>query len=49
MIGPINSIWTKYEAGQEIANSSSAYAFSKDVEIQAGENTFLTVAEGTPA
>lgn len=49
VIGPSNSKWTEFEAGQEIAKSSSAYAFSKDVEIQAGENTFLTVDNTTPA
>ena len=49
MIGPTYADWTEYEAGQKIANSSTAYAFSEDVSIQAGENTFLTLSSGTPA
>lgn len=49
MLGPTYANWNEYEAGQEIANSSTAYAFSKDVSIQAGENTFLTLSSDTPA
>lgn len=48
MIGPTYADWTEYEVGQEIASSSTAYAFGKDVLIQAGENTFLTISSGTP-
>lgn len=49
MIGPNNSIWTEFEAGQKIANSSTQYSFKEDVSIRAGDDTFLTVYEGTPA
>lgn len=49
MIGPNNSQWTKFEAGGQTADSKSQYAFKADVEILAGGNGFLTVAEGTPA
>lgn len=49
MIGPNNSQWTEFEAGEKIANSSSQYAFNEDVTIRAGDNAFLTVASGTPA
>lgn len=49
MIGPNNSQWAEFEAGQKIANPSTQYAFKEDVSIRAGNATFLTVATGTPA
>lgn len=49
MIGPSDSQWTEFEAGGQIANSESQYAFKSDLEILAGGDGFLTVAEGTPA
>lgn len=49
VIGPSNSKWTEFEAGQKIANSTSQYAFSEDVTIRAGDDTFLTVDNTTPA
>ena len=49
VIGPNNSKWTEFEAGQKIANSESQYRFNEDVSIRAGDDTFLTVDNTTPA
>lgn len=49
MIGPNNSRWTEFEAGQKIANSSTQYAFEEEVSIRAGDDAFLTVDSETPA
>lgn len=49
VIGPRNSQWTEFEAGGQIVNSSSQYAFKSDLEILAGGKAFLTVNNTTPA
>lgn len=49
MIIPNNSQWTEFETSEEVADSTTQYKFSKDISIRAGDNTFLTVADGTPA
>lgn len=49
MIGPNIADWSEFEAGGQIANSESQYAFKADVEILAGGKCFLTVSSGTPA
>lgn len=49
VIGPSNSQWTEFEAGGQIVNSSSQYAFKSDLEILAGGKAFLTVNNTTPA
>ena len=49
VIGPSNAIWTEFEAGKEIANSSTNYMLSEDTLMQAGNNAFLTVDKITPA
>lgn len=48
-IGPSFSIWTEFEAGGKIANGSSQYAFSSDIEILAGGKASLTVDNASPA
>ena len=48
-IGPSFSQWAEFEAGQKIANSSTQYTFAEDVSIRAGDDTFLTVSNNTPA
>ena len=48
-IGPSYSIWAEFEAGDQIANSKSQYAFKADLEILAGGKAFLTVDQITPA
>lgn len=48
-IGPSFSTWTEFEAGGNIANSSSQYAFKSDIEILAGGKVFLTVNNASPA
>lgn len=49
VIGPSNSKWTEFEAGAQIANSESQYAFSSDIEILAGGTAYLKVDNTTPA
>ena len=49
VIGPSNSVWTEFEAGDKIANSESQYTFNTDLEILAGGKAFLTVDQTTPA